>query len=192
VIQLILFLLVGALLFVSLLFLARRAPRAEGGGQALAEARQALNSLQLGLLPPELVGRIFAKDDLEYVVSETPERIRALFLGERKKIVLSWVGQVRRQIVSLRRFHLGAARFYSRLSFRTEMMLALDFAGLLMACRALQVLVYLRGPHAAPRMIGITAATAARVCEISEKSLAFLNAAYPNQFGDRSAGPMAL
>lgn len=187
-IQLILFLLVGALLLISLLFLVRRSPRAEGGGRALAEARQALNSLQIGLLPPELVGRIFAKDDLEYVTSVAPEGIREMFVRERKSVALSWLNQVRKQIVSLRRFHLGAARFYSRLSFRAELTLALDFAALSFACRVLQVLMYLRGPYVAPRMIGITMVTAARVCEISEKSLAFLNPAYPSRFADRSAG----
>lgn len=187
-IELILFLLVGVLLLASLLFLTRRSPRAEGGGQVLAEARQALNSLRLELLPPELVGRIFAKDDFEYVASVAPESIGEMFVLERKNVALSWVRHVRRQIVSLRRFHLGAARFYSRLSFGTELTLALDFAALLLACRALQVLIYLGGPYVAPRMIGLTIVTAARVCEISERSLAFLNTAYPSQFADRSAG----
>lgn len=191
-IQLVLFLLVGVLLLFSLLFLARRSPRAEGGGQALAEARQALNTLQVNLLPPELVGRIFAKDDLEYVMSAAPERVREMFFRERKRVALFWVEQVRRQVVSLRHFHLGAARFYSRLSFRTEITLALDFAALLFACRALQGLLYFGGPYAAPRMIGMTMATAARVCEISEKSLAFLNPAQANRLGGRSAGPAAL
>ena len=161
-IQLILFLLGGVLLLVSLLFLARRTPRAEGGGRALAEARQALNTLQVGLLPSDLAGRIFAKDDLEYVMSRAPKRVHAMFFRERKRVALFWVHQVRTQIVCLRRFHLGAARFYSRLSFRSEVALALDFAALLLACRALQVLLYLRGPYAAPGMIGMTMATAAR------------------------------
>jgi hypothetical protein len=191
-IQLILFLFVGVLLLISLFFLVRRTSRAEGAGEVLAEARQALNALQIGLLPPELVGRIFAKDDLEYVMSAAPRRVQEMFFRERKRVALSWVGQVRRQILNLKRFHLGAARFYSRLSFRSEMALALDFATLLFGCRALQVLLYLGGPYAAPRVIGMTTATAARVCELSEKSLAFLNPAYPSQFGDHSAGPVAL
>jgi hypothetical protein len=191
-IQLILFLLVGLLLLISLFSLARRSPRAEGAGEVLAEARQALNALQMGLLPPELVGRIFAKDDLEYVISATPKRVQEMFFRERKRVALSWVRQVRRQILSLRRFHLGAARFYSRLSFRSEMGLALDFVALLLACRALQIFLYLRGPYAAPRMIGMTMSTASRVCEISEKSLAFLNPAHSSQFADRSADSAAL
>src|SRR5271155_5361088 len=103
--QLIPFLFVGVLLFFSLIFLMRRSPRAEGGTEALVEAKQALNALQAGLLPPELFGRIFAKEDLEYVLSETPHKIYKLFLEERKKTALSWVNQVRNQILSLKRFH---------------------------------------------------------------------------------------
>ena len=187
-IQLIFFLFVGALLLSSLFFLARRGSRAEGNAQVLVEARQALNALQVGLLPHELVGRIFADDDREYVASAAPGPVYELFLNERKKVALSWVKQVRAQVLSLQRFHLGAARFYTRLSLRTEIEFACHFTALLIVCRALQCLVYVAGPFAAPRMVGTTAAVAARVCEISEKSLAFMN---PVQFGplaNRSIG----
>jgi hypothetical protein len=84
VIQLISFLLIGALLLVSLYSFMRREQRAEGGSGALIEARQALNTLQAGLLPPELVGRIFARGDLVYVETKTSKEIRELFLEERK------------------------------------------------------------------------------------------------------------
>jgi hypothetical protein len=190
-IQLVLFLLLAALLFGSLYFLARRSPQGEGGGQALAEARQALNTLQGGLLPPDLVRRIFSKTDLEYVTSAAPEQIRYQFCRERKRIALAWVSQVYRQVVSLRHFHLGAARFYAHLSLRTEWKLARDFALLSLACRSLQALIYLSGPYAAPRMIGFTMEMAARICEVSEKSLAFLTPAYANGTS-RSAGPAAF
>ena len=188
-IQLISFLLIGALLLVSLYSFMRREQRAEGGSGALVEARQALNTLQAGLLPPELVGRIFARGDLDYVDSEASKEIRELFLDERKKIALSWVSRVRKQILSLRRFHLRSARFYAQLSVRTEVALAVDFAALLFECRALQVFLYVRGPYAAPRMVGSTAATATRVCKISEQSLAFLTPAYAGRMGNRIARP---
>jgi len=175
VIQLIFFLLIGAALFASLFFMARRRPRAEGSAQDIVEARQALSALRSALLPPELVERIFAKEDFEYVVSETPEPIHKLFLGERKRIALLWVGEVRTAILRLRRFYLGAARSYAQLDFRAEFALALDFAILLFACRALQLVLYLRGPYAAPRIVGTTATVATRLCGISEKALAFLN-----------------
>jgi hypothetical protein len=184
--QLIPFLVIGALLFVSLYTFARRTNRAEGGSGAMVQAKQALNNLQVGLLPTELVGRIFSREDLEYVESETTKEIRELFLEERKRITLFWVGRVRQQVLSLRSFHLGSARFYARLSLRTEVALAVDFASLLLACRMLQVLAHLRGPYAAPGIVGSMAATASRVCKISEKSLSFLTPAYAGGVGDRA------
>ncbi len=188
-IQLISFLVIGALLLVSLYSFARSSNRAEGGSGAMVQAKHALNALQAGLLPPELVGRIFSREDLEYVESETSEEIRELFMEERKKVALFWVSRVRKQVLSLKRFHLGSARFYARLSLRTELALAVDFATLLFACRALQVFLYLRGPYAAPGIVGSTAATAARVCKVSEKSLSFLTPAYAGRVGDRATRP---
>jgi len=175
VIQLIFFLLLGVLLFASLFFLARRRPRTEGGAQAIVEARQALSALQSGLLPPELVERIFAREDLEYVVSHAPPAVHKLFLNERKQVALSWARQVRAAILHLRRFYLGKARLYAGLEFRTEIELAIDFALLLLASRTLELAIYWRGPYAAVRMVGATTLAAARICAISEKALAFLN-----------------
>jgi len=192
VIQLILFLVVGALLLSSLFFLSRGATtRAEGGAEVLCEARKALSSLQGDLLPPELVARIFARTDLDYVNSSTCDSVRKLFLAERERIALSWVGHVRRQVVSLRQFHLGSARHYARLNFKTEVALAVDFAILLFACRMLDLMLRIRGPYGAPRVVATTAAAAARVCEISEKSLGFLRPGNVSPFGNPPAGTRA-
>lgn len=191
-IQLIFFLSIGVLLFASLFFLARRSPRPEGGSGALIEARQALVALQAGLLPIELVQRIFAEQDWEYVRSQSPAAVRELFLEERKKVALLWIDQVRAQIRSLSRFHRGSARSYARLNPRLEMELALGFAGLMFACRVLRVVVYVGGPYAAPRMVGAMANAASRACKISEQSLAFLNAAQLGMLGGRSTGAAAL
>lgn len=191
-IQLIFFLSIGALLFSALFFLARRTPRPEGSSSALVEARQALATLQAGLLPMEMVRRLFAAEDWEYVRSEAPKMVRELFMEERKRIALLWVDQVRAQIRSLRRFHRNSARFYARLNPRLEMELALSFAALMCACRVLHILIYVRGPYAAPRMIGAMANAASRACQISEQSLAFLSAAQLGVLSGRSAGSAAL
>ncbi len=191
-IQLIFFLSIGALLFASLFFLARRKPPAEGSSGALIEARQALTVLQGGLLPVGLVRRMFAQEDWEYIRSEAPAAVRELFLEERKKTALLWVDQVRTQIRSLRQFHRGAARSYARLNPRLEMELALSFAGLVFACRVLQVVVYVGGPYAAPRLVSAMASGASRACKVSEQSLAFLNAAQLGVLSGPSAGQAAL
>lgn len=187
-IQLLFFVLIGVALLASLLLIGRRGSvRAEGDSGALLEARRALDSLQGGLLPEELVQRIFARDDLDYLSSSAaPKAVRDLFVSERKRVALSWISQVRCQISSLKRFHVGAARSYARLGMRTELKLACHFAALLVACRALRLAVYVGGPYAAPRMVGATAAAAASICTISEQSLAFLNPVQLKPFASNS------
>ena len=174
-IQLALFLLPGLALFAFLYALVRRSRTAEGSGQQVFEARQALSALQAGLLPAQVLERIFAKADYEYVLSAQDAALTRMFVSERKTIALSWVREIRQRIVSLQEFHRGSARLYSRLSLRTEMQLAFDFFTLLCACRALQVALHLRGPYAAPQMVGRVARVAASVCATSEETMSFLS-----------------
>jgi hypothetical protein len=163
------------LLFSSLFVLARRNARPEGSSAALVEAKQALRTLQAGLLPQHFVQRVFAEQDWDYVRSETPRSIHELFMDERKTIALLWLTQVGKQIRSLQRFHRGAARHYAQLNPRVEVELALSFAALTSACKALQMLVYIAGPYAAPRMVGAVANATARACKVSEQSMGFLD-----------------
>jgi len=185
-IQLVIYLLLGAALFASLLVMAlRRHARAEAGAEAVAVAQQALNTLRSSLLPPELVQRIFAREDFEFIAAEAVRSLQALFLAERNKIALAWVSEVRTAIVGLRRFYRNKARHYARLDFRTEIELALDFTFLVFACRALEVFLYVGGPYAAPRVVKATATAATRICDISVKAFAPLNLSALAQAGDR-------
>jgi hypothetical protein len=185
-IALILYLGVGIGLFVLMFVLARRTHTpVEGSAHQFVEARGSLQTLQQGLLPRDLINRIFDRQDLHYVTEKMSPKIRKLFLGERKRVSLSWVRRVRLEILNLMQFHRAHSRFYIRLSLMTEIRLALDFAGLLLACRVLETLFYFRGPYAAPRMVNMTASAAARLCMASEKSLAFLNAANIRAFNDK-------
>jgi hypothetical protein len=163
-----------ALLFLSLL---RRTPGAEGSAQALLDARQAVRTLQTGLLPSELVHRLFSKQDLNYVGSCGSKSIQQLFQAERKRIALSWVSQIHRQIVCLQDFHRGHSRHFAQLNPRQEIVLALEFAALRMECRVLSLLLALRGPYGATRIAGRTAASASRLCDVSENALSFLTPA---------------
>lgn len=186
--SLIVYCAIGAgLLVLLLLAVLRRPSRPEGSAEALLEARHALRTLQLGLLPPELVGRFFARNDLEYVVANAPKTTEQLFLEERKHIVLAWISQVRLQIVSLQNFHFGHSRHFVQVSLTSEIALAWEFATLRMFCRALYLLVYFRGPYGAQQIAGKMVAIAARVCALSEKSLAFLSSAESHALVDNSA-----
>ena len=186
-ITLIFFLAAAAGLLVLLFVLSRRNPGAEGSAQALLDARRAVQALQNGLLPPDFVAHIFARRDLEYVIADTSKEIQRLFLKERKKIVLAWVSEIRRQIVYLQHFHLGYSRHFARLKISTEIALALDFMALRMECRALYLFYYLRGPYGAPNFPSKTVAAAERLCALTGRSLAFLAPAEVTPVGDDSA-----
>jgi hypothetical protein len=172
----ILYLALGVGLLVVLWALARRksAP-VEGCGRQFVEARQALRTLQLGLLPENLIERIFDQEDYRYVTATSAGEIGELFLQERSRISLMWVRRVRSEIRNLMHFHLAYSRLHAKLSLLTEIRLAVDFALMLMACRALRILLYLRGPYGARSVVRVLTGTAGRVCAASEKSLAFLN-----------------
>lgn len=175
-IQLVFSIFLGAALFAVLyLFWMRERARPEGGAEALLIAQNALNTLKAGLLPGALVARVFAQDDLHFVASHSSLEVQETFRKERKRLALFWISQVRSQIVSLRKFHLGKSRFYARLSFATELSLAASFSVLLAECRILQAMIYVRGPYAFPRLVGRTMAAASRVCGVSERSIAFMS-----------------
>jgi hypothetical protein len=174
-IQLIFFVTLGAGFLLALFFFWRRGrATAEGGAEALQEAQNALNTLQSRLLPPDLIARIFAREDLEFIERSTTPDIQKYFCRERRQIALIWVSRLRDQIESLRRFYVGRSRYYARMDGVTEISMAWNFAVLLSACRLLQLLLYLRGPLAAPRMVGATIAKAGKICEVSAKSLDYL------------------
>jgi hypothetical protein len=176
VIQLVFSIFLGAGLFAVLyLFWMRERARPEGGAEALLNAQNALNALKGGLLPGALVARVFAQDDLQFVASNGSLEVQKTFTKERKRLALFWISEVRSQIVSLRKFHLGKSRFYARLSFTTELSLAASFSVLLAECRILQAMIYLRGPYAFPRLVGRTITAASRVCGVSERSIAYMS-----------------
>ncbi len=185
--QLVLFTSVGLLLFVFLFLLARRA-RAEGGAQVLVSARQALLTLRTELLDQELVARIFARDDLVFIQSEHSRSLESIFFKERRRVALIWVERVRSQIQLLRQLHLGSARFYARLEFKTELSLGWSFVTLLVTCRALKLAFWLAGPYAAPKMVTAVADAATNVCEISKQSLSFLSGPGLDSLSNASRG----
>jgi hypothetical protein len=189
-IQVILLLALGAA-FLAVLYLFARRSQPGGTAEAVIEAREALDSLQTALLPAELVDRIFAESDLEFVSAACSPRVQEKFLSERRAIALAWVAQLRQRLRTLQQFHTTHSRRFAELNPRTELALALDFATLLAACRLLQLTVYLRGPYAAPRMVRMAVGMTGNVCETCERSLAFLNPHSVNFAERRSAGTNA-
>lgn len=171
-------LLIAASLLVFLFLAARRksAPTLEGSGQAVVDARGALDRLQAGLLPSAFVSRLYDRHDLDFVMACTPPEVQRRFLAERKRIAIAWVSRVREEIVELRRFHSGQSRLLASIGVRSELALAFDFASFLAACRILELALRIRGPYGVPGIVNWTMETADRLCATSEKSLNVLAA----------------
>jgi hypothetical protein len=190
--MIVLILCVGAALgLLILMFVLARPHRApvEGIAHQFVEARGSLHTLQQGLLPTDLLNRIFDRRDLEYVNTHPSPDVRRLFLSQRKAISLIWVRRVRSEILNLMHFHRSHSRFHTNISILTEVRLALDFAALLVVCRILETAFSVRGPYAAPRLVQSVVTVASRLCSASEKSLAFLKAPNtPDLRGDSSRG----
>jgi hypothetical protein len=190
--QLLFFLAIGGVLLIFLVALSRRG-KAEGAAEVLVDAHQALITLRTELLPQGFVERLFAREDLEFVNSEGVAEISHFFDRERKKIALAWVKSVQRQVALLKQLHLGSARFYARLEFKTEASLAWNFMILSVTCKTLQLTFRTGGAFAAPRVVGTVATAASRVCEISAQSLEFLGRAGLDGTSSTSpSGPPAL
>jgi hypothetical protein len=173
--QLVIFLAIAVVLLVLILVAMRRQPaHAAGSAGELVSAKKTLESLQLGLLPSELVEQLFGQRDLAYVEAIGSTEIRNLFLSERKHLALTWIRQVRRQVRALKDFHVSRSRMFTQMSRGKEFSLALDFASLEIRCDVLLFLLQWGGPYAAPDFARRTAATAGRVCSTLDQSLAFL------------------
>ena len=178
--QFAIFVAVAVGLLVLLVVAMRRQPaRAAGSAGELVAAKRTLESLQLGLLPPELVERMFGQRDLAYIETMGSKDIRDLFLSERKRLAVTWIGRVRRQIRELKDFHVSHSRMFSQMNWWKELSLAIQFAGLEIRCEVLQFLLRWRGAYAAPEFARRTAAAAGRTCSILDQSLAFLTPQIP-------------
>ena len=158
-------------------FLTRTSSSApEGSAESLFVAHHALTRLQQTLLTSHTVDRIFSESDLEFVLSVGSPGVHQLFLLERRRVALLWVAQIRGEILSLMRFHRSQSGFYADLSPSAEFSLIAGFWSLVLVCRSLEFLIYLRGPFAARAIAARAVVAAGRLCDTAGKPIIFLNA----------------
>ncbi len=179
--------------FLVLLFLVMRRPAETVVGSAggMVAARRSVQELQTGLLPNDLIERIFGNADLEYVSATGSPRALELFMGERKRLAQAWVRQVRDEVLRLKEFHTRQSRMFADASLATEISIAFNFAELQVQCRVLQLLLQWRGPYAAPYLVRKTATRAAGLCAVFDRSLAFLTPALSDGTTDDSEADRA-
>lgn len=175
--QLLPFLAIGLLLLTLLLLLAQRSTRPSAFSRERSVAREALTALQLEFPPRDLVERIFASQDWDFVSNQTRVQIRHTFLQERKAIALSWLRQTRKQAGRLMDFHLSAVRRNINLSPAVEIKLAANYLLFLLVCQFLLGLIWLRGPFGARRLVGYAVGVAEQLWFVSAQLLSSLDPA---------------
>src|SRR5271157_199857 len=101
---------------------------------------------ELEVCPPELVARIFSREDWELILQTHSPCLRRLFLRERKRVALLWVRETSRDIRQVMRNHTEAAKQAADIRFRTELSLFLMYIELLLMCETLSLLITTVGP----------------------------------------------
>lgn len=118
----------------------------------------------LGLEYPSclLVERIFAQEDLDFVLGYAPE-MRQVFLCERRTIALFWLRRIRNIVAQILDLHRGAARSNASLSPSLEIRFAMSYLAFLLTYQTVHSLIWLRGPFAARSLGAHVIGTAERV-----------------------------
>lgn len=172
-----------ALLLLGLLLLWLR--RSSASAADSFKARVALAVLRLAVPPRALVERIFALEDWEFILNFSPRQIQRLFLTERRQVALTWLREVRKKVDEVRGLHGKAVRRSSNLRPVGELQLATSYAFFLSVYASLFLLIWLRGPFAARRMVGFTVDLAEGVSLLTTRLLVELEpTGFPEAYVD--------
>ena len=142
------------LLFVSFVLL-RGGPRRPLDDGAHEEFGQSTPSFKRDSIVAELSARIFSPEDSEFVSGLCPNLARR-FQQERTFLAIEWLRGVRRQVNYLFRSHLRAARKNPDLTPAGELRLGAQFLTFQIATALLYVVIRVRGPLRAARLVVIS------------------------------------
>jgi hypothetical protein len=160
---------------VAWLFRAFQSPEAPPPGPY---SPQVLIQLNLALPSPDVVQRIFATEDSEYISREGSRRLEALFLAERKRLALAWLRRTREVLRRLMSLHLKVVRQSAGSSLATEIRLSFNYSFFVLTYGFLMILIFVRGPFWARSVIGLASRVADRAGSSSARLLGSLDPIY--------------
>lgn len=142
---LVLFLGVAFALLVLLLLWLRQSSTGTTG-QDFAAVREGLAALNMEGPPRDLVERIFAQEDLDYVHRRTPADVLPLFLSERRKLALSWLRSTRLRVQEVMVVYRRAVRGSRSLRGLVELRPAVNYGLLLLCFELMRAAIWMFGP----------------------------------------------
>ena len=129
----------------------------------LSRARAVLDSM---FLEARATQRIFATDDLQFIARAGTPEVQRLLVKERRSLAISWLRLTQRQVRQLMHVHLKLASYTVEPSPGFEFRLAVNYLCFRVVSNALLMLVWLRGPFKAVRIIGYARGVAEYFCRV--------------------------
>lgn len=99
-------------------------------------------------LPPELVVRIFSREDRDYIFRMRSLRLQRIYKVERRQVALHWVRRTSREAQRIMRAHRLNSRQSRDLEVATEASLLFQYLNLRLVFGLLGLLIRAFGPHA--------------------------------------------
>jgi len=96
----------------------------------------------------ELVGRIFSREDREFIRRTGSVRLQQLYRKERQRLALGWVRATARDITKVMQAHRLRSRHSPNLDAGAEAKLMFEYLRLRFLCALLALLIRAFGPHA--------------------------------------------
>lgn len=137
--------LLGFLFIVLIGFSLLRGGARSGSTRNRSEEQPAA-AWRAGPCPPEVLERIFDREDSDFIAREHSPRAQELFHRERKRLAYLWLRQTRHEIAHVRRFHAEMARKSANLHPGTEIRIAVDCLLVSAMCWLLAVAIWFLGP----------------------------------------------
>lgn len=112
------------------------------------------------------IRRIFASDDFEFVSRRCPCNVQHFFLRERKALAVQWLRMTQSQVAHLMDLHLRLASYTYDPSPRLELKLNFKYVWFILTTRILLIVLSLRGPFEAVRIVSYTLRATEYFCSL--------------------------
>jgi hypothetical protein len=167
------FVLLGTLILIlgarlALLASSARTQRRSVTIEEFANAREALDT---AIVETAAIGRIFSSEDIEFISRSSTRKVQQLFLRERKALAMQWLRKTQKEVAQFMDLHLRLAAYPHEPGPKFELKLAGKYVAFIVVSYLLLLLVWLRGPFKARRVVGYTCAVAGYLCSICSMRL---------------------
>ena len=165
------FLLAVVIILGACLFLSMRGRRRDFEGGAYGIEHETTGALGWDPLTSELSGRIFDREDSDFVASETSRQITRQFRRERTALALEWLRAICGRVNQLMRGHLRASRRNDDLKPADEIKLWFEFLLFQMTSGILYLVIWVCGPPRAADLVGYSLELAAQMRKVTKDVL---------------------